>query len=508
MDDDVEHEAAPPLVAAAEAAFRRAGAAHVERAQSARDESITNWLEAFEGEHAEVLRAALGDVLAHPDMPPVVRDIVTAIANPAHQTQALLGMAAVYSIVSQFVGAVVAPAAQTVQNTAWKLDPTVPLSPADAALAVVRGEMDQDTAAAWARQSGMAPEVFDTVVLNTGDTLGIEQLLEAYRRGFIDVNALQEGVRQSRTRVEWFDTIVKMRYQPVPVGEILDAWVQGHISSAEAEQRISFAGLNPDDSSWLYETHGRPPGTGELEQLVNRGELSVAELEQAVRESNIKNKYIPALVALRRKIPPMRTIVSMINRGALTPAAATQKLLDLGYNAEDAALFVKEGVSEKHGTTKNLTQGMIHSAYTQRLITEAKAREMLSALGYDDTEVTFLLALADHERTMHAQTSATNRVHSRYVAFRLTKVQASSALDKIGVDPQGRDDLLGTWDDERAANTPLLTLAQLDGMIRRALITQTVYQSHVLALGYPSEYVPLLYALAWPASADVPKWKP
>lgn len=508
MVDDGEQVASNPLVDAAEAAFRRAAADHVATATAAKDASLTNWLEAFEGEHAAVLRSVLSDVLAHPDMPPVVAEVVGAIANPEHQTQALLGMAAVYAIVSGFVSAAIQPELQDVANVAWHENPTMPLSPQDMALAVIRGESEHDVALNEAMRSGMDANRFELLLANTGDTLGLAQLLEAFRRGIIDEGTLAHGVRQSRYKSEWLDTIIALRYSPVPVGEILDAWVQGHLSDGEAQKRISFAGLNPDDSDWLYETHGRPPGTGELEQLVNRGELSVAALEQAVRESNIKNKYIPALVALRRKIPPMRTIVAAIHQGVLSPADATERLMDLGYNAVDAAMFVKEGQALKHTTNKQLSQSMIHTAYAERLITEPQAASMLGDLGYDTTEVAFILSIADHQRHVAAQKTAINRVHSRYIAFRIDRTAASSALDKIGVDPAGRDDLLGTWDDERAANTPILSLAQLDGLAKRHLITQGVYQEHVLALGYPKNYVPLLYALAFPATADVPKWAP
>lgn len=508
MADDVEREPAPPLVAAAEAAFTRAHAANLEASIAAKDASLTNWLEAFESEHAGVLQAVLPRVLAHPDMPPVVRDVLGSITDPAHQTQVILGMAAVYAIVSGFVSAAIQPEMQDVANVSWKLNPSAPLSASDMALALLRHNVEQGAAEKEASLTGITADRLAVLVANTGEPPGVAELLEAYRRGFIDEGELAKGVRQSRVRDEWLPVIEKLRYAPVPASEVLDAAVQNHLSQADGAVRLSYAGLNPDDWDWLYATHGRPPGIGELEQLVNRGELDIGTLEQAIRESDIKDKYIPELVKLRRKIPPMRSIVSAIHQGVLTEQAGTAKLMQLGYNAEDAAMFAKEGAALKHSTTKALTQAQIHALYSERLITRAAADTMLSALGFDATEVGFILALADHERAAKAQASAVARVHTRYVAYKIDRNGAVTALDKIGVDPAGRTDLLGAWDDERATNAPQFTLAQLDGMIHRGLISQSTYRAHVLRLGYTDSDVPLLYELAFPPTKPGPKWEP
>jgi hypothetical protein len=502
-------DAAPamPLVAAAEEAIGRAHEAMVARSATARDDGITSWLEAFEAEHAGVLQQVLPTILAHPDMPPMVRDVLGKIADPVHQTQVLLGLVSVGSIVSGFVSAAISPEVQAVSNVAWSANADVPLSPAEMALAVLRGHADVDAGIRESAMSGISASRFDLLIANTGEPPGLQQLQEALRRGIIDQTTFAKGVRQSRVRNEWIDTLEALRYAPVPVGEVLAAVVQGHISQAEAAHRLDVAGLNPVDFPWLYETHGRPPGIFELLELVNRGEYSLADAEQAIRESDIKNKYIPALAKLRRKIPPMRSVVAMLHQGVITPAEAINKLRQLGYDEADAAAFAKEGAASRHAGVKALSQSQIHAAYAARMITRAKAATMLTALGYDATEVEMLLALADHERHAKFQNSAISRVHTRYVAHRITRQEAIGALGKIGVDPTGRDDLMALWDDERAANTPVLTLAQLDGMIHRGLITQAVYQQHVLALGYPLNYVPLLYALAFPPTKPGPEWK-
>lgn len=508
MSDDVETSPRSPIVDAAEAAFNRAHEKHVAASAAAKDASITGWLEAFEGEHAAILQQVLPEVIQHPDMPPIVRDVLAGLTTPEHQTQALLGMAAVYAIVSGFVGAVIAPAITEVASAAYKLKPTVPMSPNELANAVVRGWIDEATGAKEASLSGTNPERFGLMVNVTGNPPGPAALMEALRRGIIDNARFDHGIRESDTRPEWIDVLHALRYSPPPPSTAIAAAVQGHLDKTESSKFVAQGGIDPDNYEWLFETAGRPPGIMELAELLNRGEISEATLRQAIKESDIKDKYIDEIVKLRRKIPPMRTVVAAVHQGVLSESDGVRKLQELGYDARDAAMLAKEGTNLKHAVNKQLTQAQVHGLYAARMITRAAAATMIGNLGYDATETEFILALADHERHMRAMTTAINRVHSRYVAYHLDRTAAVHALDQIGVDPQGRTDLLGTWDDERAANAPVLTLAQLDGMIRRNLISQTVYRDHVLRLGYEASVVPKLYALAWPPAAkEVPEWK-
>jgi hypothetical protein len=504
--DDAEGENVPPLVGAATEAVIRAHATNLAATTAARDESLTRWLEAFETEHAGVLQRALTETLAHPQCPAVLRDILGPITNPVHQTQILLGFLSISSLVSGFVTAAIAPEVQAVANFAWNLNPDVPLTPADMALAVLRGVKTQDEGINEAALSGTNVDRFNTLVLNTGEPPGLEMLMEALRRKFIDEGRFEKGVKESRIRNEWTDTLLALRHAPIPVGTATAAAIQGYLTLAEFAHRLDVAGIDPVEAQLLYDTAGRPPGTFELAELVNRGEMSVADLEQAVRESDIKNKYIPALVLLRRKIPPMRSIVAAIHQGVLTAEQGIEKLMNLGYDAADAAMFAKEGTALKHTTTKHLAQGEIVRLYTERLIARPAAESMLENIGYDATESTWILDLADHARHAHAQATAVSRVHARYVAFHIDRLTASTAIDKLGIDTAGRDDLLGTWDDERAANAPQLTLANLHGLAERGIITQAQFRDRLLQLGHPAADIPLLWVLSWPVSKTAPRW--
>lgn len=496
-----EAPADPPIVGAAERAFLRSHATATEHAHRKGDERLTGWLEAFEAEHAQVIRTALAEALNNDALPPVARAILAPLAAPEHQTQVLLGAVAAYAVLSSFVSAALAPAVSGLQQVAWDAAPVMPLTPQELAVAVLKGWVDQGDAAGEARKFGIDPDRFGVLVASNGEPPGPQELMQALRRGIIDDGRFALGIRESRVRPEWIDVLYALRYSPVPVGEVLSAAVQGHLSQAEAAHRIDVAGLNPEDFDWLYQTHGRPPGIEMLIQLWHRGAITEDVVRQAIRESDVKDKYIDAIIAGGRHLMPERTVVSAIRQGVFTPQQGIEHLLELGFNADDAASLASEAKSTRTLAQKELSLSMIEQLYVEHLIPRATAAQMITALRYDAADTEFILSLADHARHFRMQQAAIGRVHTRYVSHKITRADASTALDKIGMDAAGRDDALTLWDYEREANTPSLSLSQLQGAIRRKVISFDRFRSGVLALGYAETDLLPLYSEAFPPTS-------
>lgn len=497
-----------PLADALAQALVGAHEATTKRAHELGDERITQWAEAFEAEHRGVAAQALRAVMEHPDTPPMVREVLSTVTDPIHQTQLVLGLFSVGSIIMSFVGAAVAPDVQAVSNLAWSVQPTMPLPPAELALALVRNVIDRGAAEKEARQSGMDTDRFGVLEAITGEPPGPQELAQAYRRGFISEADFTKGILQSRIRNEWIPTLLKLRYQPPPQGTVVAAAVQNHLTKDEAIGKLSEAGIDPANYEWLYETAGRPPGIFELGELLHRGEITEADLVQAIRESDIKDKYVPEIIKLTRKIPPMRSVVSAIHQGVITAELGTRKLMELGYNAEDAAMFVKEATSLKKATHRQLAEGQVLELYTDRMITREQAATMLGDLNLTAEDVTFLLELADHRREVKLQAAAVAKYRTLYVSHRMNDVEVGIALDRLGVDTRARQDLLAVWKHEREAAVQRFTKAELQGAIRRKLITQTRFRDELVALGWPAADVPILYAEAWPPSQTPPPWNP
>ncbi len=360
----------------------------------------------------------------------------------------------------------------------------VELSPADLADMVVRGIKTQADAAPIAAKSGVSASDFDALVTDTGEPLALQELLEAYRRGFIDEARLEHGIRQGRTKNEWIDVARKLRYTPMSVADAVNAVVQNHLSMAEGEKRADFNGLQPGEFATLYQTAGEPLSRSEMEELFNRGLVTKAEVDQALSESRLKNKYIPAAFELHRKLVPPRTLHQFVTSGAMTHEQALKEALWFGYSLEDAKAFVGSGSAAKVATHTGMVVSAITSLYEENAITQAHATDLISRLKFDKTEADFIMQAAELRRQSRAIGSAISAIRSRYLAHHLTKNETQGKLDGIGIPAERRDYLLKLWAIEQSANVKTLTASQVHVAFKKNLITGDDALARLVADGY------------------------
>lgn len=460
-------------------------AAGAPAAAAHRETWVVQFMERLESEGSGLLSRVIGDFADHPEVPPNVAEAFRQATDPEHPIQLLaIIIPALLFLVKGAMEAMIAPEVQQIAALAWRHHPTVPLSPSEAALALVRGVIDPDYAAAEAANGGVDGNRFGHLVDITGEPPGIQELLFLYRRGRIDRNRLERGIRQSRVRNEWIDAVEALQYQPLTPSEAVAAAVEGHLDEDTARAKWAEGGMEPGDFDVALASAGSPPGIQEMLDLWNRGDVTRDEVVQAIRESHYKNKYVPAILARARHLPPERTVVSMVRQGVLTAPAGIEHLQLLGFSHDDAANLIAEATAAKHEKNRDLAVSQITQLYEEQAITEAKAHELIKPLGYDDDEVGFILALADNRRLIAARNTAIGRVHSQYVARHIDRGIAGTDLDSLHVPSDQRDDLLATWDIEREATVHVLTQAQLAAATRAGLLDRAGYVGRLVALGY------------------------
>ncbi len=370
------------------------------------------------------------------------------------------------------------------------------LAPADAALAVLRGNMPHGEGVAVARANGVSATDFEIMIGNTGEPLALEALLEARRRGFIDDARLDRGIRQSRTRNEWIDVAHKLEYSPMSTADAIQAWVQGHLSEAESRQKARENGLEAADWDTLSKTAGESLSRTEMEDLYNRGEVTRADVEQALRESRLKPKYTADALKLHVKLLPERTVVSALSKGVISKAKAARMLADLGLAPDVITVLVAEATAVKLGPHHAITVGEIRQLYTEQMIDAAKTSAALAHLGFDAHDAAQLVALWDHLAAAADVRQAVALIRSRYVDRHLERRQAALDLDAIGVPGAARDRHLKLWDLERAATIRSLSEAQVIAAMKHQLISADDARGRLEAMGYPPADASILMGVA------------
>jgi len=369
---------------------------------------------------------------------------------------------------------------------------TQPVSPADAALGLLRGNISRNDALKVASDWGLDECSFDLLVNNTGEPPGIEQLLEAYRREFIDEAKLTKGILESRVRNEWIPTLLKLRYSPMSVADAVNAVVQNHMTANDAEVIAQQNGLEPGSLPTLLETAGEPLSLTEMTQLYNRGEVTEADVEQALLESRLKPKYTKTAFKLHVKLLEPRTLSSAVAIGSLSHAEAISHAMAYGYSKTDATILVDEASKRKLITLHQQTIASVMSLYEQNAITEQTVTQALKSNGYDDAEVTVALKTAEYHREARIISSTMSAIRSKFIAHHIDEKTASGYLDAIGVPSAQRTYVMGLWSIEQAANVRSLTEAQIAKAVHLKLIDIKEGATRLIDMGYAPQDAALL----------------
>jgi hypothetical protein len=369
-----------------------------------------------------------------------------------------------------------------------------PVSVADAALAVLRGNMTQAEGERVAAENGYTAASFAVLIGNTGEPPGLMQLLEAYRRGFITKAELERGILQSRYRNEWIPMLEQLRYVPMSTSDAARAVVQDQMPLADGAKIADQNGLDPGAFQVIVNTEGNPLSRTEMSELYNRGIVSQAQFDQAMRESRLKNKYNNLAFELRTRLLPEGTISRAVRYGEISHSDAVSKVMQQGYSADDAVTIVATGSGERLYAFKEKVVSSVTTLYQDGIIALSDAHSLIKSLGYSDPEITYLLEATEFHRESHVINTVVTAIKSKYLQHHITKGQASGLLDGVGIPSDNRDYLLNLWEIEQSAFVRVLTPAQIVKAVKTELITPDEGLARLVALGYVSADAELLLA--------------
>jgi hypothetical protein len=358
------------------------------------------------------------------------------------------------------------------------------LSLADAALAYLRSDITLADAQKIAHENGYTDEQLTVFIGNTGEPLGLEQLLEGLRRDFISEATVERGIKQSRIRNEWIPLALKLRFSPMSVADAVNAVVQNHLSMAEAAKIAQQNGLEASAFPVLIETAGEPLSRTEMEQLYNRGKVTRADVEQALRESRLKNKYVTDAFDLHVRLLEPRILSSAVEFGAVSHADAVKRALEYGFSQADAEILVNAGSARKLHTRNNQTVAAAETLYVDNIITVDELRQVAKVAGFGNTEIDVIVKTSEYRRQAKWITTVLSVIRSKYVAHHIDEATATHYIDSLGLNAGNRAELIAIWTMERAANTAQLTVAEIIKAMKKNTIQPDEALSRLIAKGY------------------------
>jgi hypothetical protein len=440
--------------------------------------------------------------------------VAVAVAAPLALLAADIAETVLIQVVGQLVAevtsSVLAPELAQLQQAAWKLNPSQVLTPDQAAIAQVKGHLDQAQAQAEAQLSGIDAERFATLTQAAGNPPSAEFLLQLARRGIIPIAdergpesvSAEQGIRESFLHNKWITVLEEGQWQLPSLGSVIEARLRSYITPEEFNIWTHRLGLKDDASGLEFLAAGVPISPQEAYAAFHRGLIPLkgtgagaVSLEQAFKESRIIDKYLDVWTALQAYIPPPRTVTALLREGSISQAEALTLFKYAGLSDELAAAYVRSASKQKTQATKELAKSDVLRLYAAKEITTEQATAMLGDLGYEPEEIGFELGYQDFKLVESQVANALTRLRSLYIGHKIDKPTTTNAIDSLGLDPKARDQLLAIWSQEAQANPVLLTAVEIANAAHLGLIAGADALSELQGRGYDARDAYILLVL-------------
>lgn len=374
-----------------------------------------------------------------------------------------------------------------ITQLAWLGNQNQVLSPADAAVATVKGITTGIDLANDAAKSGVDSEHFAALVALTGNPPGPQTLLEMLNRGVITGDDVSVGLKQGYIKNEWITPLFGLQYSLLGAQQYVEADLQSATPARDWQGLWAQAGMDPTEYETALWITGNPPGPMQMVALFNRGYIDQATLEQGLRESRLKDKWIPAFLNLANTQIPVRELIDAVKAGAVDPTVAAKLFSNLGYSPDLANILIKSGAQATATAHKELSLSMVKSLYQDRIITGDQATADLVNLGYAPADAALYLQLLDQEVKQKFTNLAISKVRAGFTARKITAAQASTDLDTLQIPTTQRDQLIQLWELEMVANPKTLTLGELNEAYKYGVFLLPQYLAAVEQLGYTQD---------------------
>lgn len=376
---------------------------------------------------------------------------------------------------------------------------SMPLTPEQAASGWARNLVDTSRVESIAASWGVDAEDAAVLMGLAGEPPPLEAVIMAWRRGILTESDVDRAIVQGPIRNEWIPAIKALQLQPLTPQDAASAVTQGHLTLEEGEARAALFGVSPEDFGIIVANSGLPPGLEFASEAFNRGILTEDEWTRMFLESRIKNIYLPLMRQMRVRLIPTETVRLMYRLGVYPRDAAVATLQGHGYTAVDAeAQLALEDVRAREGT-KDLTRGQILQLVEEEIITPDQGGAMLGSIGFDNTEVSWLLSLVEIDKVRKFVNALVTRVKSGFIAGNIDADRAAELIDEAGVGAAARDRYLALWALEREALSSSLTTAQIQTALKRGYIDEQGALDRFKGRGFTDADADILVRLASPA---------
>jgi hypothetical protein len=363
-----------------------------------------------------------------------------------------------------------------------RLNPNIPLSPADAAAVVARHLNTYDWAAGDAGQQGINDERFRMLVGLNRPHPGVPDVLDLLNRGRIDqASAVAILQAQGYSDVD-IGHLLSLRRKLTSVEIVAQMWNRGILGDDQAVSMGALDGATPEQVHQYLELGGEPPPLQELLLAWRRGIIDEGRLDRALKQSPIRFEYLDVVKSLQWLPLSPNEAADSVNQGHLDLAKARAAAAESGVRPEHFDLMI-----ENAGLPPGVS--FAHEAWNRGLIDEATFTTMFLESRLKNRYVDVYKAA--RWNPLPQETLMRIYRHGGY-----TTEQVLERLGWIGIAPDDRQALLAAENVGASASTVELTKSEILALFTDRAIDEATAREFLTELGLGDGEIGWLIVLA------------
>ena len=304
---------------------------------------------------------------------------------------------------------------------------------------------------------------------------------------------------------EWANRFWGAHWVRPTIENLNNALYRGIILPEEWEHEVKLNDYAPYAVKWLQKIIYNPYTRVDIRRMWDIGLVTEAEMLENYRWLGYDDKHAERMTLWSKAYTVAADIRALYSKGWIDESGARQMIETAGVPKERADVFlqklVKSGQADRVATEKDLTKTDILRLFKLGLISQPQAASMLTDLGYDAEEASYLTALyqGSQEITLKELTQAQILKAYRFGIY--NRDEAKNKLVEEGWSSDAAETLLRLEDVNKAEATVTkqyerdLSRSDIINAIHREIIDKPTGHDYLAYMGYSEWEIDLIFAL-------------
>jgi uncharacterized protein Smg (DUF494 family) len=230
--------------------------------------------------------------------------------------------------------------------------------------------------------------VREELALRKTRALSKSEVLTAYTEGVLDDSAARGILRQQRYSDDTIDVLLALQRKHLTPAELITAYAAGALRRADVVTKLQERGYSAEEAEMLLDLRTRHLSEGQIIDALRRGLLTPGGAVAKLRDLGLDVEEADLLVASSAHLVSAADVQAGLLRGLLDEPAARAKLTALGYRGTDVELLINLRF-------RLFSRGMVVDAYDADRITRDDAARRLEELGFEPEDAALWLDTID-----------------------------------------------------------------------------------------------------------------